>query len=88
MRIHSGKSPTLDDGADEAARQRAIAEARSLAMHLAWKTTGKSLQQIGRYFGGRDHSTVLHSCRKIEKLTSADEAVQQTLSEITERLEL
>lgn len=40
---------------------------RQIGMYLARQLTELSLQQIGAYFGGRDHSTVLHACRKVEK---------------------
>jgi chromosomal replication initiator protein len=47
-------------------RSRGTQVARQVAMALARRLTPLSLQQIGAYFGGRDHSTVLHACRKIE----------------------
>ena len=47
-------------------RQQAIAEARGLAMYLARRLTGASYAEIGRQFGGRDHTTVLHACRKVD----------------------
>jgi chromosomal replication initiator protein len=41
-------------------------------MYLARLLTGLSLEQIGAYFGGRDHSTVLHACRKVEQALTRD----------------
>ena len=41
-------------------------------MYLARQLTALSLEQIGAYFGGRDHSTVLHACRKVEQALAAD----------------
>ena len=41
-------------------------------MYLARQLTGLSLEQIGEYFGGRDHSTVLHACRKVEQALHGD----------------
>ena len=41
-------------------------------MYLARQLTELSLQQIGAYFGGRDHSTVLHACRKVEEALEND----------------
>ncbi len=49
-----------------------IVRARALAILLSRKFTTHSLHHIGQYFGGRDHSTVLHSCRKTEKLLATD----------------
>ena len=53
-------------------RQSKVVRARSLAILLSRRMTTLSLQHIGEYFGGRDHSTVLHSCRKIDKLLESD----------------
>lgn len=49
-------------------RQKNIARARQIAMFLAKKLTENSLVSIGRFFGDRDHSTVIHSCKIIEEL--------------------
>jgi chromosomal replication initiator protein len=48
---------------------------RQVGMYLARQLTGLSLDQIGAYFGGRDHSTVLHACRKVERALSCDAAL-------------
>lgn len=53
-------------------RQRVIARPRQIAMYLCKKLTSKSLPEIGRNFGGRDHTTVIHSVRKIEDLKEKD----------------
>jgi len=55
-------------------RARAVARPRQVAMYLAKKMTPRSLPEIGRIFGGRDHSTVIHAVRTIEELrqTNAD----------------
>ena len=53
-------------------RQSKVVRARSLAILLSRRMTTLSLQHIGEYFGGRDHSTVLHSCRKIDRLLESD----------------
>lgn len=49
-------------------RSRSVARPRQLAMALAKELTNKSLPEIGDAFGGRDHTTVLHACRKIKEL--------------------
>lgn len=53
-------------------RTRAIARPRQMAMALAKEMTNLSLPEIGRAFGGRDHTTVLHACRKIAELRGKD----------------
>lgn len=49
-----------------------VAKARHIAMYLAKKITSKSLPEIGKLFGGKDHTTVLHACRKIEEMMVAN----------------
>ena len=51
-----------------ARRARAIARPRQVAMYLAKQLTSRSLPEIGRKFGGRDHTTVMHACDKISAL--------------------
>jgi chromosomal replication initiator protein len=53
-------------------RSRSVARPRQLAMALAKELTNHSLPEIGEAFGGRDHTTVLHACRKIQELRKAD----------------
>jgi len=53
-------------------RRRPILLSRQVGIYLARKLTGLSLQQIGAYFGGLDHSTVLHACRKVEQALHED----------------
>jgi chromosomal replication initiator protein len=53
-------------------RTRGTLLPRQIGMYLARQLTELSLQQIGAYFGGRDHSTVLHACRKVEKALAED----------------
>lgn len=53
-------------------RLRTIARPRQVAMYLAKQLTNRSLPDIGRRFGGRDHTTIMHGVRKIEELMSAD----------------
>jgi chromosomal replication initiator protein len=49
-------------------------------MYLAKKLTPRSLPEIGRRFGGRDHSTVLHAVRKIEELILTDEQLAREVA--------
>jgi len=53
-------------------RNRTIARPRQMAMYLAKELTNHSLPEIGEAFGGRDHTTVLHACRKIIELREAN----------------
>jgi chromosomal replication initiator protein len=55
-----------------ARRARAVARPRQVAMYLAKQLTSRSLPEIGRKFGGRDHTTVMHAVRKVEELCQAD----------------
>jgi chromosomal replication initiator protein len=55
-----------------AKRSRSLARPRQLAMSLAKQLTNHSLPEIGEAFGGKDHTTVLHACRKIQELRGSD----------------
>ena len=63
-------------------RRQAMVTARGVAMVLSRELADKSLGQIGTYFGGRDHTTVLHACRRTEKLLKKDPATRQAVSEL------
>jgi chromosomal replication initiator protein len=58
-------------------RARAVARPRQVAMYLAKQLTTRSLPEIGKKFGGRDHTTVMHAVRKIEELMLADAALAE-----------
>jgi chromosomal replication initiator protein len=58
-------------------RTRTIARPRQIAMALAKELTELSLPNIGEAFGGRDHTTVLHACRKINELKSSDPSINK-----------
>ena len=68
-------------------RTNQIAYPRQVAMFLARKITRHSLEEIGGFFGGRDHSTVLHAVRKIEGQTEADEDARALISSLLESLQ-
>ena len=55
---------------------------RGVAMYLARQLTTHSLGQIGKYFGGRDHTTVLYGCRRTEKLLRRDRAIRRAVAEL------
>ena len=56
-----------------------VVRPRQVAMYLAKTLTLRSLPEIGRRFGGRDHTTVLHAVRKIDGLTTTDRALAQDI---------
>ncbi|WP_455189968.1 chromosomal replication initiator protein DnaA [Foliimonas ilicis] len=66
-------------------RTRTIVKPRQVAMYLSKVMTPRSLPEIGRRFGGRDHTTVLHAVRKIEDLSGGDNSLAQEL-ELLRRL--
>jgi chromosomal replication initiator protein len=55
---------------------------RQIGMYLARRLTPLSLEQIGRYFGGRDHSTVLHACRKVQQAMTRDAALSGAVRQL------
>ncbi|MFT4151999.1 MAG: chromosomal replication initiator protein DnaA [Paracoccaceae bacterium] len=60
-------------------RVRTIARPRQIAMYLAKQLTSRSLPEIGRRFGGRDHTTIMHGIRKVEELMSTDSQLSDDL---------
>lgn len=58
-------------------RTRSIARPRQIAMALAKELTNHSLPEIGEAFGGRDHTTVLHACRKVAELKETDTRIAE-----------
>ena len=70
-----------------ARRTRTIVRPRQIAMYLAKTMTPRSLPEIGRRFGGRDHTTVLHAVRKIEAERTKDEAFSEELDLIRRMIE-
>ena len=61
-------------------RARAVVVPRQIGMYLAKKMTSRSLPEIGRRFGGRDHSTVLHAVRKIEDQIKTDDKLAREVA--------
>jgi chromosomal replication initiator protein len=68
-------------------RARAIARPRQIAMYLAKRLTTRSLPEIGRKFGGRDHSTVIHAVKRIEALRDTDRDVDAAVRLLLRELE-
>lgn len=58
-------------------RSRSIARPRQLAMALSKELTNHSLPEIGDEFGGRDHTTVIHACRKIAELRKSESRINE-----------
>ena len=67
-------------------RTRAIARPRQIAMYLCKQHTTRSYPDIGRRFGGRDHTTVLHGVRKIEELMPKDDQIARDVEALTRKL--
>lgn len=69
-----------------ARRARSVARPRQIAMYLAKQLTARSLPEIGRKFGGRDHTTVMHAVRKVEELMDDDAQISQDVDIIRRAL--
>jgi chromosomal replication initiator protein len=69
-----------------AGRARAVARPRQVAMWLAKQITTRSLPDIGRRFGGRDHTTVLHAVRRIESLKAEDPQIARDVDVLLRKL--
>ena len=70
-----------------ARRAREVARPRQVAMYLSKQLTPKSLPDIGRRFGGRDHTTVIHAVKQIEKLRALDPEIDAAIRLLTRQLE-
>ena len=71
-----------------ARRARAVARPRQVAMYLAKQLTARSLPEIGRKFGGRDHTTVMHAVRRIDELMQNDSALSEDVELLRRMLEV
>jgi chromosomal replication initiator protein len=67
-------------------RSRTVARPRQIAMALSKELTSHSLTEIGKSFGGRDHTTVLHACRKIHEIKSSDPRLAEDYRNLLKRL--
>lgn len=70
-----------------ARRSRVVARPRQVAMYLSKKFTSKSLPEIGRRFGGKDHTTVMHAVKRVEELLSSDHEFSQDLEMLSRLLQ-
>ncbi len=70
-----------------ARRARAVARPRQVAMYLAKQLTARSLPEIGRKFGGRDHTTVMHAVRRVEELKATDPSFAEDVELLRRMLE-
>ncbi len=68
-------------------RNKSIARPRQVCMYLARELTSHSLEEIGGYFGGRDHTTVLHASRLIASLRTEESPLNDAIDEITRQLQ-
>lgn len=67
-------------------RTRSVARPRQMAMALAKELTNHSLPEIGREFGGRDHTTVMHACKTINELRESGGSIQEDYTHLTRKL--
>lgn len=70
-----------------ARRSRVVARPRQVAMYLSKNLTSKSLPEIGRKFGGRDHTTVMHAVKRIEELREIDSTLDEDIAHLQRILE-
>ena len=63
-------------------RSRPLARPRQIAMYLAKRLTTRSLPEIGRKFADRDHTTVIHAVKTIEKLSQNNEEMKKNIEEL------
>jgi chromosomal replication initiator protein len=68
-------------------RARTVARPRQIAMYLSKQLTSRSLPEIGRKFGGRDHTTVLHAVKKIEALIAEEKSMREDIELLRRMLE-
>jgi chromosomal replication initiator protein len=69
-------------------RKQEVVNARQVAMYLSKELTNSSLKTIGLHFGGRDHSTVIHSCQTIHDRITSDAGFKQTVDQLRRRVEV
>jgi chromosomal replication initiator protein len=86
MKVVADATDVTVDQLKSKRRTQDLARARQLAMYLSREMTGASLNQIGRAYGGRDHSTVAHACQKIGKEMSDDPRFRGFVLDLQDRI--
>jgi chromosomal replication initiator protein len=69
-------------------RKREIVQARQITMFLAKSFTKNSLKTIGEHFGGRDHTTVIHSCQTVKDLMDTDNSFRESVMDLQQKVQL
>ena len=69
-------------------RKREIVQARQITMYLAKQFTKNSLKTIGEHFGGRDHTTVIHSCQTVKDLMDTDGLFRESVVDLQQKVQL
>ena len=69
-------------------RKQNLVEARQIVMYLSKQFTNSTLKAIGNHFSGKDHTTVIHSCQKVENLLEVDEDYKEKFLEIQHKVKL
>ena len=64
-------------------RSKTLVHPRQIAMYLCRELTNSSFPEIGRHFGGKDHTTIIHACKQIAKAKEADLSLRSTLESLT-----
>ena len=67
-------------------RSKTLVHPRQIAMYLCRELTAASYPEIGRHFGGKDHTTIIHACRQVAKARETDTALQATLETLKEQI--
>ncbi len=76
------------DKLKEKTRKRQVVQARQLSMYLSKNFTKHSLKAIGKHFGGRDHSTVIHSCQAIQNLMDTDSKFKESVDDLQKKIQM
>lgn len=67
-------------------RSKTLVHPRQIAMYLCRELTDASYPEIGRHFGGKDHTTIIHACRQVTKAKENDQTLQATLESLKEQI--